>query len=127
MARPLISSAPARRPFSAREGVCSVGGYLHKPNIDAVEYFLADIWPRVLTRFPGATFSASRGRTCPRLRRFVSVLRPSGRMREGIDEFLSTVRLTVAPLRDGAGVKGKIGSSLANGFPASRRRSPSRG
>ena len=45
-----------------------------------------------------------------------SSVRPVGYVKD-IDEFLSTVRLTVAPLRYGAGVKGKIGSSLANGVP----------
>ena len=118
MTLPLILECPGRRqPFSAREGVCFVGGYLHKPNIDAVEYFLADIWPRVLTRLPGATFSVVGADMPASFARYASSsVRLVGYVKD-MDEFLSTVRLTVAPLRYGAGVKGKIGSSLANGVP----------
>jgi glycosyltransferase involved in cell wall biosynthesis len=118
MTLPLILDCPGRRqPFSARAGVCFVGGYLHKPNIDAVEYFLADIWPRVLARLPGATFSIVGADMPASFSRFASSsVRPVGYVKD-IDAFLSTVRLTVAPLRYGAGVKGKIGSSLANGVP----------
>jgi len=118
MTLPLILDCPGRRqPFSAREGLCFVGGYLHRPNIDAVEYFLADIWPRVLTRLPTARFSVVGADMPASFARFASSsVRLVGYVKD-IDEFLSTVRLTVAPLRYGAGVKGKIGSSLANGVP----------
>jgi glycosyltransferase involved in cell wall biosynthesis len=118
MTLPLILDCPGRRqPFSAREGLCFVGGYLHRPNIDAVEYFLADIWPRVLTRLPTARFSVVGADMPASFARFASSsVRLVGYVKD-IDEFLCTVRLTVAPLRYGAGVKGKIGSSLANGVP----------
>ncbi len=118
MTLPLILDCPGRRqPFSAREGVCFIGGYLHKPNIDAVEYFLAEIWPLVLARFSACTFSIV-GADMPKsfARHASSSVRLVGYVKD-LDEFLSRVRLTVAPLRYGAGVKGKIGSSLANGVP----------
>ena len=118
MALPLILECPGRRqPFSAREGICFIGGYLHKPNIDAVEYFLAEIWPLVVERSPSCTFSIVGADMPANFARFASPsVRLVGYVRD-LDEFLTTVRLTVAPLRYGAGIKGKIGSSLANGVP----------
>jgi hypothetical protein len=115
---PLILDCPGRkRAFGDRWGICFVGGYKHVPNLDAVDWFLEEIWPLVLKRLPTCTFSIVGSdmpeRYASRTERNVVAI---GYVRD-LDAFLDTVRLTVAPLRYGAGVKGKIGSSLANGVP----------
>ncbi len=118
MTLPLILECPGRTtPFSARSGVCFIGSYLHQPNVDAVTYFLDEIWPRVLERLPSCVFHIV-GSDMPdefRARATANVV-PVGHVRD-LDTFLDKMRLTVAPLRYGAGVKGKIGSSLANALP----------
>src|SRR5690606_31499783 len=52
---PLPRDAPGpRASFAARAGVAFVGGFRHPPNLDAVRWLLADVWPRVRRQRPGA-------------------------------------------------------------------------
>ena len=103
--------------FAERSGVAFIGGYRHQPNVDAVEYFLDEIWPSVHAAMPGIQFFAIGADMPSHLRQradegFVAV----GHVDE-LRPWLERVRLTVAPLRFGAGVKGKVLSSLAHGVP----------
>lgn len=107
------------RPFAGRQGALFVGGFLHSPNVDAVKWLAADIWPKVRQLLPDAELQIVGSNPLPEmlqlhdanaginLRGFVA----------DIDEVLSRVRLTVAPLRFGAGIKGKVAMSLAAGVP----------
>ncbi len=103
--------------FAERCGVGFVGGFEHPPNIDAVRYLLAEIWPLVLARRPGATLSLV-GKGLPAA---LLDAAPRGVSYLGhlptLDPWLDAIRLTVAPLRYGAGAKGKVASSLAAGVP----------
>ena len=115
---PLIHDAVGRKNgFASRAGLAFIGGYRHQPNIDALLYFLDEIWPLVRQSLPGVKFLAVGADMPEDLRRrdeegFVAV----GHV-EDLAAFLDGVRLTVAPLRIGAGVKGKVISSLAHGVP----------
>ena len=110
--------APDRVPgFGARRGVGFVGGFDHTPNVDAVRYLLADIWPLVLARLPAAELSivgmdlpAELQANLPQGVRYLGAI-------PDIDPWLDGLRLTVAPLRYGAGAKGKVASSLAASVP----------
>lgn len=115
---PLAREVVRRRSeFSARNGIGFIGGYLHSPNIDAVHYFLDSIWPKVRKKLPDATFYAM-GADMP-----VSLLNrqepgffPLGHVSD-LASALGKVRVMVAPLRVGAGAKGKVATSLAYGVP----------
>jgi glycosyltransferase involved in cell wall biosynthesis len=116
---PLIREIPrsAFPAFAKRNGLAFVGGFQHQPNIDAVTFFLDEIWPLVLAQRPGLTFhvigshlpAALSDRSDPHVDwvGYVPELEP----------WLDRIRLTVAPLRYGAGAKGKVVSSLINGVP----------
>jgi glycosyltransferase involved in cell wall biosynthesis len=103
--------------FAARSGVGFVGGFEHPPNIDAVRFLLAEIWPLVLRRLPEATLTLV-GKGLPET---LLASAPAGVTYLGhlptLDPWLDAIRLTVAPLRYGAGAKGKVASSLAAGVP----------
>ncbi|MCG6205036.1 glycosyltransferase family 4 protein [Rhodopseudomonas sp. HC1] len=103
--------------FDGRSGVCFIGGFAHKPNVDAVDYFIKSIWPLVLERQPDMQFYIVGSNMPPRLRD----LDVPGVVAVGFVEDLSTwlraVRVSVAPLRYGAGAKGKIVSSIGLGVP----------
>ena len=103
--------------YEAREGVGFVGGFEHKPNVDAVQYLLSEIWPRVLERLPRAKLSIV-GDALPveLLANSPSNARYLGPLPD-LDPWLDGLRLTVAPLRYGAGAKGKVASSLVAGVP----------
>lgn len=106
------------RTFAERKGLAFVGGYDHQPNVDAVEYFLEDIWPLVHERRPDIIFYVI-GSKMPDewSKRKIPGVTFTGFV-EDLDAELASLRLTVAPLRYGAGAKGKLVSSLAAGVPA---------
>lgn len=104
--------------FSKRRDIAFVGGFNHQPNIDAIEHFLADVWPHVRRRRPDIGFRVI-GANMPKewARRKEKGVTFVGFV-EDLEAELATLRMTVAPLRYGAGAKGKLVSSLAAGVPA---------
>lgn len=108
---------PSPAPFVERSGFCFIGTGLHKPNIDAVKHFLADQWSALRAACGDASFEIAGSHfelggfdtRQPGVvgRGFVAQLRP----------YLAGIRVMLAPLRYGAGVKGKVLLSLAEGLP----------
>ena len=105
-------------PYAERSGVAFVGGFAHQPNVDAVEYFLSEVWPLVHRANPDITFRVI-GSNLPRTLsdRQVEGVTFVGYV-EDLEVELSRAIATVAPLRYGAGAKGKLVSSLGYGTPA---------
>jgi GT2 family glycosyltransferase/glycosyltransferase involved in cell wall biosynthesis len=105
-------------PFRARQDVMFIGGFDHAPNADAVGYFVDAIWPAVRKEIPGARFFVI-GRNPPdefqRLQEADVIVTGSV---PNVAEYFQHCRLSVAPLRYGAGVKGKITQSMSYGVPA---------
>ncbi|MBL3570674.1 hypothetical protein BV509_02520 [Rhodovulum sulfidophilum] len=108
---------PPRAGFAERTGLMFVGGFGHTPNIDAVDYIIDELWAPIRARAPDMVLKIVGPHFPDRLR---------ARLPEGVEALgfvpdlgaaLEEVRLTVAPLRYGAGIKGKIGTSLAHGVP----------
>ncbi|PZO65731.1 MAG: glycosyl transferase [Pseudoxanthomonas suwonensis] len=111
---------PAQRiaALPSRRGVLFVGGFRHPPNVDAVRWFVSEVWPRVRIGSPDAVFHCV-GADVPEA---VRVLGGSPGVRihgyvPDLQPLLDSCRVSVAPLRFGAGVKGKINQSMANGLP----------
>lgn len=104
-------------PFEQRDGMVFVGGFQHQPNVDAVLYFAREIFPLVRQRVPEAVFRIVGSRVTPE----VQALAGNGIEVVGFVEDLQPVldqcRMSVVPLRYGAGIKGKIGTSLSYGLP----------
>ena len=104
-------------PFGPRWGLLFVGGYQHPPNLDAILYFLNEILPLVRESIPDIDVHIVGSRTPPEL-----LARAGARIHvhgfiADMDPLLDSVRLSIAPLRYGAGVKGKINQSMACGVP----------
>jgi glycosyltransferase involved in cell wall biosynthesis len=108
---------PPKTPFEARSGIGFIAGFSHLPNVDALQYFLAEIWPLVIGNLPDCEFTIV-GPDLPAgtLQNVSGTVRYLGHLPE-IWNWLESLRLTVAPLRYGAGAKGKVASSLAAGVP----------
>ena len=104
--------------FAARRDCMFVGTYQHPPNQDAVVYFVSEIWPLVRARIPDARFFIVGSSMTPTVQALagngVEVLG----FVEDLDALLAKCRLTVAPVRFGAGLKGKLISSLQAGVPS---------
>lgn len=111
----VAASPPAWR---ERRDLVFIGGYEHRPNVDAVLYFYREIFPLIRKRLPGIKFHVA-GSKPPReiqdLARDTDVI-VHGYVRD-LASLFNRVRLSVAPLRYGAGIKGKISTSLAFGVP----------
>ncbi|WP_341884218.1 glycoside hydrolase family 99-like domain-containing protein [Synechococcus sp. UW140] len=105
-------------PFARRRDLVFVGGYLHVPNVDAVVRFCADVWPLVHARLPDARFRLIGSNMPPEVKALGSIsgVSPEGFVQD-LGEVFNAVRLSVAPLRFGAGIKGKVASSLSYGVP----------
>ncbi|MCB1826134.1 MAG: glycosyltransferase [Candidatus Competibacteraceae bacterium] len=105
-------------PFHLRQGLVFIGGFLFDPNIDAVHYFVGQIWPRIRQAVPDMRFMIV-GSNMPA--EVVALGKEPGVDIVGYVEHLAPLfarcRLSVAPLRYGAGIKGKIGTSLSYGVP----------
>jgi glycosyltransferase involved in cell wall biosynthesis len=108
---------PPRAGFAERSGIGFIGGFEHAPNIDAIRHFLADVWPLVHAADPSIRFEIV-GSALPDgvLDGVPGDVRYLGTL-DSIDGWLESLRMTVAPLRIGAGAKGKVASSLCAGLP----------
>ncbi len=103
--------------FEHRRGIGFIGGFRHAPNVDAIRYFLDEVWPRIHELDPTLPFEIAG----PDLPDAIAQSLPAGVAYKGhvadLERWLRNVRLTVAPLRYGAGAKGRVASSIVNGVP----------
>lgn len=106
-----------RIPFEKRAGIGFIGGFQHAPNIDAISYFLREVWPLVHTRDPNIALEIVGSDLPPDvLEAAQGKVHYLGALPQ-VEGWFDRLRMTVAPLRIGAGAKGKIASSLCNGVP----------
>jgi GT2 family glycosyltransferase len=114
----VMQGAPAGTPLSERRGIAFIGGFRHPPNVDAVLWFAKVIWPLVRARLPEAEFLIYGSKMPEEVHALSRIpgIRPKGFV-ESLASVFDAVRLTVAPLRYGAGLKGKVGESIAHGVP----------
>lgn len=105
-------------PFAQREGLVFVGGFRHPPNVDAVLWFACEVFPIVRERVPGVRFHCIGGDAPAQVAALASEpgVVVHGHVPE-IAPFMDGARVAVAPLRYGAGVKGKVNLSMSHGQP----------
>jgi glycosyltransferase involved in cell wall biosynthesis len=103
--------------FDDRRGVIFIGNFGHSPNVDAVHWLSQEIAPLVWQKDPAIEFRiVGNGMAIP----MRALDRPRFQMSGSVSSVsaeLDKVRLTVAPLRYGAGLKAKVVESLAAGVP----------
>jgi GT2 family glycosyltransferase/glycosyltransferase involved in cell wall biosynthesis len=105
-------------PYSSRRDCLFVGGFEHTPNVDAMLWFSSEIMPLVLAQLPEAKLHIIGSKMPESIRLLSSEHIIIHGYVEHIEPFLKSCLLSVAPLRYGAGVKGKITQSLSWGLPA---------
>ena len=113
------STHPRRRgpPYAERAGVVFVGNFRHTPNVDAAVHFVAETWPLVRAALPGVRLSLVGTAPPPAVQALAG---PDVDVTGWVPEtrpYLDAARVSIAPLRFGAGVKGKIAEALACGLP----------
>lgn len=107
----------SKTPFALRRDYLFIGGFQHRPNIDAVLFFLQKIYPLVSKHLSDAKFYIIGDKAPPEIAALATDrIIVAGLQRDTLP-FFNSVKLSVAPLRFGAGVKGKINQSMALGVP----------
>jgi O-antigen biosynthesis protein len=103
--------------FSERTGLLFIGSFLHRPNRDAIDYFVKKISPLLSTSLPGVKLYVVGSNMTDELRAYASdsVIMLGHVPR--VDELFQRSRLFIAPLRFGSGMNGKIGQALSYGLP----------
>ena len=115
---PLIMDVKgSEKTFSERKDIVFVGGYQHPPNVDAVQYFVKDIMPLLRKQLPGVRFYAVGSKPPDEIQALASEDVIITGFVEDLNPLLDKMRLSVAPLRYGAGIKGKIGTAMVVGLP----------
>jgi GT2 family glycosyltransferase len=105
--------------FSDRKDIMFIGGFSHRPNVDAVKWLAQEILPALLKLLPDVIVHVL-GSNAPRE---VLALQNEHLVIEGFvtDEqlawFYRHMRLSLVPLRYGAGIKGKVIEAIQYGTP----------
>jgi GT2 family glycosyltransferase/glycosyltransferase involved in cell wall biosynthesis len=103
--------------FDQRSGLVFIGSYNHPPNIDAVKWLCLEIMPLVWASRPDITVNLLGSNLKDEVKELASdKVVVTGYVPE-VEPYFQKSRVFVAPLRFGAGMKGKIGQSLSLGLP----------
>ncbi|WP_405396890.1 glycosyltransferase [Maribacter sp. Asnod2-G09] len=115
-----INNETTWKTFEDRKDFIFIGGGKHAPNIDAVKYLKTTIWPLIHTQLPEAKLHIY-GAYLPQ--QIVEMNNPAGGFlvygrAEDVNEVMQSAKVCLAPLRFGAGIKGKLLSAMQNGTPS---------
>lgn len=105
--------------FDSRKDIMFIGGFSHRPNVDAVKWLAKEIMPELLKLLPDIKVHIL-GSNAPKE---VLDLASKHLIIEGfvtdeqLEQFYRTSRLSVVPLRYGAGIKGKVIEAMRFGTP----------
>lgn len=111
--------APPITNFEERKNLLFVGGFTHRPNVDAVLWFVEKVLPIIRGQHPeiqliivGSNMPGSVAELASDnviIKGFVSD--------EELDELYNKIQIAIMPLRYGAGLKGKTVEAMAKGLP----------
>jgi O-antigen biosynthesis protein len=104
-------------PFESRRDFLFIGGFEHTPNEDAMLWFCTEIMPKILRELPDTTFHIIGSKMPVSVRARASHHVITHGYVENMEPFFESCLLSVAPLRFGAGVKGKTNQSMSFGVP----------
>ena len=106
--------------FTERNDFVFIGNFLHAPNLDAVHFLKNKLWPQIRKKLPkaqlhiyGAYMNQYQSQLSNEKQGFIL----KGRAENPL-EIISNYRVSLAPLRFGAGIKGKLLESMTCGTPS---------
>nr|MCU0361064.1 glycosyltransferase family 4 protein [Bacteroidia bacterium] len=106
--------------FHERQHFISIGNFLHEPNLDAVKYLHKTIWPGIRKLLPHVelhVYGAYVPESITQLHSEANGFIIKGRAHEAREVILSA-RVLLAPLRFGAGLKGKLLEAMLCATPS---------
>jgi len=103
--------------FEKRKNMIFIGGFQHTPNIDSAEFLVNDIWPLIKQKISGVKLYIIGSHPPEKIKKLASDdVIVTGFVKD-LTSYYQECKIMLAPLRFGAGVKGKITQSLARGLP----------
>lgn len=108
------------KPFEEREHFIFIGNFFHKPNIDAVITLKKEIWSKIRKQLPDAEihiYGAYLTQQIQELHNKKEGFIIKG-FAENAQEVVKNARVVLAPLRFGAGIKGKLTEAMVCGTPS---------
>lgn len=105
--------------ISTRSGLIFVGGFVHAPNVDGINWFFEFVWPELILHDKDIEISIV-GSNPPGkvMRHSSSKVHIYGHVTDDrLFELYNHARVSVAPLRFGAGMKGKVLEAIRFGLP----------
>ena len=106
--------------FEERKNFVFIGNFLHEPNWNAVQYLKETIWPLIKKQMPEAIlqiYGAYPSQKVLQLHQPKTGFHIMGRV-NGAQEVVRNARVVLAPLRFGAGIKGKLVEAMQCGTPS---------
>ena len=105
--------------ISDRDGVMFIGGFGHKPNVDAVIWYVKEVLPYVLESNPHIKTYILGSNPPSDIKELASqnVIIKGFVTDEELEAFYSQCRLSIVPLRYGAGIKGKVIEGMYHQIP----------
>lgn len=106
--------------FEERKDFIFIGNFLHEPNWNAVQYLKETIWPLVKKQLPEANlliYGAYPSQKALQLHKPKEGFHIKGRATDA-NEVVQNARIVLAPLRFGAGIKGKLIEAMQCGTPS---------
>lgn len=107
--------------FEVRKDFVFVGNFLHEPNWNAVQYLKETMWPLIKKQIPEAflnVYGAYPSQKVMQLHNKKDGFLILGRAVDAQEE-VKKARVVLAPLRFGAGIKGKLLEAMQCGTPSS--------
>lgn len=105
--------------FEKRQDCMFIGNFLHQPNYDAVLQLKTKIWPRLKKALPQTELHIYGGYASQKV---MQLHKPEERFfiknrAISVNEVMQKYRLQLAPIRFGAGLKGKVFDGIRNALP----------
>lgn len=106
--------------FDSRKDFIFIGNFLHEPNWNAVQYLKEAIWPLIRKQLPNALcniYGAYPSQKVLQLHNIKEGFLILGRA-DDAQEVVKQARVVLAPIRFGAGIKGKLIEAMQCGTPS---------
>ena len=105
--------------FYKRKDLIFVGGFEHSANVDAILWFSKEIYPKIIKIFPNIILHIVSSKVPVKIRKIESKnVKIEGFLSdENLRAMYQKCRIAIAPLRYGAGVKGKVIEAAYNQIP----------
>jgi len=103
--------------FEGRRDLLFVGNFAHRPNNDGIIFFLKEIYPLIRKAISDVNLDIIGDNVSAEISAYHSEqVRVRGYVPD-IGPYLRACRVFIAPLRFGAGIKGKVGEAMSFGIP----------